>query len=129
MLGGGGSGATTASDQGVFEMKGVEPGEYDLKATGHAFADSESVKVVVAGGQTVEDVLLVLQPGVTVAGRVVEKTTGAAVPDAVVWAGGGGGGGFGGFAVTDFTGGAPKAPDGSINAKSDADGRFVLDGL
>ncbi len=128
MLGGRGGASVTCSDKGVFEMTGLEPGDYTLTASMHGFADSEPQKVTVAAGETCDGLQIVLPPGVAVSGRVVEKSSGAAVPGAVVWAGSADSP-FAGFAMSDLNGGPPKAPAGAVSATTDADGRFVLDGL
>jgi protocatechuate 3,4-dioxygenase beta subunit len=123
---GGGASVETGPD-GTFEMKGVEAGAYDLTASGKGFAKSEATSVTCVAGQVLDGVELRLPAGVAVSGRVVERSTGAGVPGAVVWAAGGGM--FGGFAMSDALGGEPKAPDTAISARTDADGRFTLEGL
>jgi protocatechuate 3,4-dioxygenase beta subunit len=126
--GGGGQSATTDKD-GLFEMKGLEPGEYELTGSMRGFADSEIVKITCDAGQTVDHVEISLPPGVSVTGTVVEKATGAPVAGAIVWAGRADTNPFAGMATSDASGGDPQAPPDSINTTTDAAGRFVLNGL
>jgi hypothetical protein len=129
MFGGGGSPSVTTDKDGVFEMKGIEAGSYELTATMRGFADSEVVKLTCEAGQTVDGIDITLPPGVTVTGSVVEKSSGAPVAGAVVWAGRSDGGVFSGMSMSDVSGGDPQAPPNSINTRTDTSGRFVLDGL
>jgi protocatechuate 3,4-dioxygenase beta subunit len=121
--------SVTCGADGAFEIKGLEPGEYELTGSMKGFANSEATKVRCDAGRPTEGIEIQLPAGVSVAGRVVEVSTGAAVADAVVWAGSGGGNPFGGFAMSDVAGGDPQAPADSISARTDAQGHFVLDGL
>lgn len=127
MMGSRGASVTTDAE-GAFEIKSIEPGGYDLTASLRGYADSAAVTVNCAAGETTDGIEILLPAGVDVAGRVIEKATGAGVPGAVVWSVRADAG-LGGFTATDFTGGTPQAPASAISATSDADGRFVLEGL
>ena len=113
---------------GNFEMKAVEAGTYDLVATMHGCAESAPARLTCSAGETLDGIEIVLPPGVSVAGRVVERATGAGVPGAVLWVAKSESM-FGNFAASDYTGGAPEAPAGTVSAKSDSDGKFVLEGI
>jgi len=128
MFGGGAGDSTTCKDDGSFVLTGLVPGAYALTGTMHGYADSESANVTVGAGETSADVQLVLQTGVNISGRVVEKGSGAPLEGAVVWASKSDNP-FASMATDMMSGGAPKAPSDSISATSDADGRFVLAGL
>lgn len=118
----------TCDADGNFEMKAVESGTYDLVATLRGFAESAPARLTCTAGETLDGIEILLPPGVSIAGRVVERASGAAVSGAVVWVARAEGM-FGSFTASDFTGGPPEAPAGSISAKSDSDGKFVLEGL
>jgi protocatechuate 3,4-dioxygenase beta subunit len=121
--------SVTSGADGVFEIKNVEPGEYELSASMKGFATSESTKARCAAGQATEGIEIQLPAGVSVAGRVVEASTGAAVAGAVVWAATSGGNPFAGFTMSDMAEGDPQAPADSVSARTDAQGAFVLSGL
>jgi protocatechuate 3,4-dioxygenase beta subunit len=114
---------------GTFEIKGLEPGEYEMTGSMKGFANSEAVKTRCVAGQPTEGIEILLPVGVAVAGRVVEASTGAAVADAVVWAAPSGGNAFAGLAMGGAASGDAQAPADAVSARTDAQGRFVLDGL
>jgi protocatechuate 3,4-dioxygenase beta subunit len=113
---------------GYFEMKAVEAGAYDLVATLKGCAESAPARLTCAAGEALDGIEILLPPGASISGRVVEQTTGAAVAGAVVWVAKNESP-FASFAASDFTGAAPKAPADAVSAESDADGRFVLEGI
>lgn len=117
----------TAAD-GTFELPELEAGRYTLYARRQGYADSESVKLQVAAGESLAEIELVLRPGESLVGRVIEKGSGNAVPGAIVYVALGSGP-MAGMNPQDFVDGDPSAPPGSISTQSGEDGRFTLEGL
>lgn len=85
---------------GAFRLRGVPKGQYRLSARARGFA-AGTLAAVSTGG---EPVTFLLEPGVRISGLVVDAATGEPVPDARVRAN-------------------------ESRGRSDADGRFVLDGV
>jgi hypothetical protein len=79
------SGVQSAPKTGAFSFSSVAPGQYTILARG---PNSQGASVplwasaeLTIDGHNVHDVALTLQPGVTLAGRVVVQATSAAPPD------------------------------------------------
>lgn len=87
-------------EEGVFEIAGLREGEYRVMAQARGFG-GEAEKAVAAGGEPLE---IVLQPGVTLEGRVVEDSSGEPLADVRVRASG-------------------------SSTMTDSEGKFVLEGV
>ena len=110
---------------GRFEMTGLAPGDYTLKAERQGFANSDELKVSCGSGEVVDDIRLILEIGASLSGRVVDSA-GLGVEGAVVWISDGDNPWE--SMVPNLGGGAPSAPSGSVNTTTDATGAFVLEG-
>ncbi|MCI0585225.1 MAG: sigma-70 family RNA polymerase sigma factor [Planctomycetes bacterium] len=71
-----------ASEDGTFEWTGVETGSFDFRAEARGFVPRTLADVDVLPGEVRRALEFLLEPGVTVHGRVVERGIGAAVAGA-----------------------------------------------
>ncbi|HSN85637.1 MAG TPA: carboxypeptidase-like regulatory domain-containing protein, partial [Thermoanaerobaculia bacterium] len=96
----------TTDSEGHFELPEQAPGEIELEVTALGYLPGEKVRITVQAGQSVEDVELVLSPGVALAGLVLAED------------------GEPLFGASVVNGGEP-----SQLTKTDPEGRYVLSGL
>ena len=117
----------TAAD-GTFELPELEAGRYQLYARRKGYAESETLKLQVSEGETAADLQLVLRPGESLSGRVIEKGTGNALEGALVYVVEGNSP-LAGFNPQEILDREPSAPANSISATTDSAGAFTLAGL
>ncbi len=72
-----------ASEDGRFRIEGLEPGDYRVMARAEGTARGQSTPIKVVEGQSVEDVVIEVERGAMVEGRVLDPT-GAPVANAEV---------------------------------------------
>ena len=109
------------NDQGSFEITGLPPGAWYLTTQAEGFTSSKSPAVIVAENKITKDVVLSLEPGASVSGRVVEAGTSNPIAGAVVTAGKGEESGF--MAMLQGMG------DSVAMAETDSDGFFTVHGV
>lgn len=63
----------TADGEGAFRLEALLPGAWELRAEASAHVPGEWVEAAVALGKTRDDIVLVLQPGGRITGRVVNR--------------------------------------------------------
>lgn len=73
-------------NSGAFQLEDLAPGRYVLVASAPDFPIARSAPVDVNPGTTAEDVKIVLKPGGTVVGKVVDGVSGQPVAGAMVFA-------------------------------------------
>jgi hypothetical protein len=112
------------SADGTFELTDVPPGKWNVTASAPGYRPAEVAGIQIGEGETKEGVVLSLNKGSSVSGRVLDPRRGTGVPNASVsWSEGSG--------ASQFPGAAAIARlSGDSNAVStDADGRYRLVGL
>ena len=67
--------SATTDEKGEFVLRGLEPGALELNASGGDYSSAEPTIVEVGLGQQVEDVRVLVERGLLIAGHVVEKGT------------------------------------------------------
>ena len=82
MLGGAGGGEAT-DENGFFEFKKVEPGEYTIKAKSYTKGAGQHGPITVQAGQSLTGLRITLEPGVSFSGTV-EDSAGNAIQGASV---------------------------------------------
>ncbi|MDX1997810.1 MAG: carboxypeptidase-like regulatory domain-containing protein [Thermoanaerobaculia bacterium] len=99
--------------EGAFDLEDLKAGSLTLKARAQGYAESDPKGLELTAGQVVTDVVIVLPPGATVAGRVLgpdgEPRAAAAIS----------------LRSSGLAFGSPSGP----RAQSDRDGRFELVGV
>ncbi len=106
--------ATETDDDGRFVLDGLEPGRFTLRVTADGFEQEDLAGLEAVEGRTLDDLLVVLQAGASVEGRVLGPDGAAVIGARVSLAGDEGGpGNFGGTA----------------SATTDGDGYYRLDNL
>jgi len=103
------------SADGAFELKGLEPGEYSLRAIAHGYAPSPRItaKAAVKPGA---DITLKLPEGGTLTGKVIDAQTKKPLESAKV-------------SVENSFGGGPAAASVSATVVTDETGAFTLAGV
>jgi protocatechuate 3,4-dioxygenase beta subunit len=114
------------SPDGSFELSNVPPGKWSVRAASPGYRPAEVSGIEVGEGETKEGVVVPLQKGGVISGRVLDPRRGTGVPNAsVTWSEGSDasrmGPGMGVLARIDGVGASA--------ATTDADGRFRFDGL
>jgi hypothetical protein len=129
-----GSDRTKTDAQGRFELPHAGAGEFALRARHAEHPSQRQTGLSIAAGETMRDVLLVLEPGASIRGRVVGVPDGARALRVVASSrrdGTAGGEAEGPFAI--LAGGGEMFGDmagfGERSAQVEADGGFVLRGL
>ncbi|MGQ0552399.1 MAG: carboxypeptidase regulatory-like domain-containing protein [Planctomycetota bacterium] len=110
--------SVSGSEDGLFTIKDVEPGSYDLRLTAAGFG-TKTLKELEVPKEGVRGLVLMAAPESLVRGQVVAARTGEALANATVALGGGG---LMELFGEGLFGGRPEAI-------SDAAGHFVLHGL
>lgn len=77
----------TANDDGEFVLRVTPPGTVSLEAHAAGVASAQSMRVGIGIGERVDNVRLLVDPAVSICGRVVEKGTRRGIGGANVYAG------------------------------------------
>lgn len=80
----GGTWREVRSPDGRFELTGIPPGRVTVRVRAEGLQDGEPREIQVASGARSEELEFVLKDGCVARGTVVDATTGAPVPEAVV---------------------------------------------
>ncbi|HUW61432.1 MAG TPA: sigma-70 family RNA polymerase sigma factor [Candidatus Bathyarchaeia archaeon] len=113
------------SEDGAFQLGDVAPPATRIEVSAKGYAPGQTERLELAEGGSIEDVVLKLNRGASLAGRIIDERTGAAVPGARVRA----------YSPTYFNSMLLRESDnlGVLNLKTcistmaGGDGRFVLD--
>ncbi|MGE5277313.1 MAG: carboxypeptidase regulatory-like domain-containing protein [Acidobacteriota bacterium] len=112
------------SADGAFEVAGVPPGDWSVRASATSYRSGDVSGVSVAAGETKEDVVVSLKRGGALAGRVLDAGAGVPIANATVsWEPAGSAPGPAAMAARLLDGGGANV------TTTDADGRFAFDGL
>lgn len=112
------------SADGGFELAGVPPGNWSVRATATGYRSADVSGVSVGAGETKEDVVVALKRGGTLAGKVLDANAGVAIANATVsWEPAGSPPGPAAMAARMLDGGGANV------TSTAADGRFAFDGL
>lgn len=70
---------------GEFEIDRIPSGDFVLSAERESHVQARPTRMVIAAGQTINDVVIEMQRGGQITGRVVDKETSEGVADASIW--------------------------------------------
>jgi hypothetical protein len=107
------------SENGTFELKGLPPGRWTFSAQAPGYQAAKVSDLEIRAGESTEGVVFSLSKGVALTGRVVDDTSGAALPNVTVRY----------RAATDVEGPEWGFRSDWNSQKTDADGNFKFDGL